>query len=277
MKNRIHKCALTAFVLAVFAGGSGLAQEVQQDPRPELAIQEARPELTLQQAPPPPPRPIVPRRSDRTPPGVLARKLPGPIDWAEVRRLVNETRQRDQQRFNQGQVLSAPPEIQRRPQFQPGLRSVQPEQLENFKALDDREVRRTRVPVLVPVTDRTADATRIFARPNAYTAVIDLGDGARIEFIGTPMRVVTPDAEIAKFRVSERRRLRKRLEALDANYVVSEHEQGIDLSFSKFNVAYMISVYCDKPDTDDRCAQENYITSLASSVALLNPQEGDVQ
>jgi|GEM_PF-6637220 len=276
MRNRMYKCTFTASVVAVFAGGSALAQEVQQEPRPELAVQEVRSELTLQQASPPP-RAIVPRRSDRTPPGIRARKSAGPIDWAEVRRLVNETRQRDQRQLNNGQVLSAPSEIQRRSQFQPGVRPVQPEQLENFKAVNDREVARTRVPVLVPITSRTADATRIFARPNAYTAVIDLGDGARIEFIGTPMRVITPNAEITRRRFAERRRVRKRLEALDANYVISEHEQGIDLSFSKFNVAYMISIYCDKPNTDNRCTQENYITSLASSVALLNPREGDVQ
>lgn len=263
------------FVATAIVAGSASAQEsIQAAP----AAQELQESLSLQQASPPQDRAITPKRSDKTPPGIAARKTSGSVDWAEVRRLVEVTRQRDQQRPSTArELLSAPSRIETQRVLQPGVRPVQREQLQSFKSLNEKQVARTTVPVLVPITNRTADSTRIYGRKNAYTAIIDANDGVRIELIGTPMRVTTQSTAATRQRFSERRKQRKRLDALDANYVISQHEQGIDLSFSKFNVAYMISVYCDKPDTDQRCTGEDYIISLASSVALLNPQVGGIQ
>lgn len=220
---------------------------------------------------------IVPRLTDTTPPGHPGSKSPGDINWPDVRNSVGEMRKRDEAYERQMRAMSLSRDVSQEEQekLRPkGLRSMTPGQLQS-ESVSAEEVAKTRVPLLVPVTAETVGTMRVIARENAYTAVGDLAGGASFEIAGTRMRVVVGDAGVAKMRMAQRKQFAAaRIEGLDAPFVISHHEQGVDLSFSKFNCAYMITVYCPKPDSDSRCSQDDFVTSLASSIAILNESEG---
>ncbi|MEO0880179.1 MAG: hypothetical protein AAFY22_10765, partial [Pseudomonadota bacterium] len=56
-------------------------------------------------------------------------------------------------------------------------------------------------------------------------------------------------------------------------YIITRSEYSVDLSFSRFGAGYVLSLLCDDQDTDARCTEDDYITELASSMALLNESE----
>lgn len=224
-----------------------------------------------------PPRPIVPRRSDRRPPGIQTSKTSGPPDWQAVKTSVDDMRSRDAafDRQMRAMTLSRVVPTEERERLRPkGVRAAAPQQ---FQRVAPDEVLRTRVPLLAPVTAETVSNLRIAARENAYTAFGDLPGGGYFELIGTRMRVVGGPAELMKARTAQRKRAVARLDSIDAQFLISRHEQGVDLSFSKFNAAYLITIYCPKADTDERCAKDDFILSFAENLALLNEGEGDAQ
>ncbi|MEQ8178157.1 MAG: hypothetical protein RIC52_12085 [Amphiplicatus sp.] len=216
-------------------------------------------------------RVITPSRA----PARLARpqteKNLAPIDWAAVRETIRETRERDQL-FERQQQSST---VARAPSPRPeGLRALTPRQLGR---VDAREVAQTRVPLLAPVTADTVPTLRVAARENAFTALADLPGGASIELLGTRLRVVGGGADVVKMRQAQRRRFQARLAGLDAPYVISRHEEGVDLSFSKFGASYLVTIYCPKPDTDERCTKDDFVLSIVQNLAILNESEGDGQ
>lgn len=264
-RYRSRLIAGAAIAAGALAAAQGFAQT--QGSGDEAAAETDAPAETI----------IVPRRSDTAAPGKPVLKEPPKIDWPDVRESLAEMRKRDEAHDRQMRAMSlsrdVPPEEQEklRPK---GLRSLTPAQLQS-DAVSAAEVARTRVPLLVPATPDTVGKMRVIARENAYTAVGDLPDGASYEIAGTCMRVVMGDAGVARMRMSQRKEFAaKRIEGLDAPFVISRHEQGVDLSFSKFNCAYMITVYCPKPDSDSRCAEDDFVTGLASNIAILNESEG---
>jgi hypothetical protein len=155
-----------------------------------------------------------------------------------------------------------------------GLRAMSAGQ---YKNVSPTEVRQTRVPVLAPLTADTVGALRVACRKNAFTAFGDLPNGAYFEIIGTRMRVVGGGPETMALRSRAQSGAMPRLAALNAPYEISHHEQGVDLSFSRFNVAYQVSVLCADPESDARCTGDAYVTSLADNLALLNQEEGEGQ
>jgi hypothetical protein len=220
---------------------------------------------------------ITPRRSESAPPGPVPEKAAPAIDWAKVREQIAETRKRDEAFDRQLRAMSQSRDVpaEERERLRPkGLRSIAPGQLQS-KSVTAAEVARTRVPLLVPLTSDTVGALRVVARENAYTAFGDLPNGASFELAGTCMRVVGGPPEVVRMRMAQRKEFAAaRIDGLDAPFVISRHEQGVDLSFSKFNCGYMITVYCDKPDADARCAEDDFVTGLASNTAILNESEG---
>ncbi len=223
--------------------------------------------------------PIVPRRSDRARASAPAARAAAPtevagkVDWAAVNAEVADTSEDDAAADRQIRAMELTRTVtpEERAEMQPkGLRSMAPRQWKNVSA---SEVRQTTVPVLVPTYGEGVSAMRVAARENSYTAFCDLAGGAYVEILGTRMRVVgAPGAE--RSTASLRSAATRRTASLDAPYTVSRHEQGVDLSFSKFNVAYQISVFCPDPVNDPRCATEAYAIELAESLALLNQEEG---
>lgn len=215
---------------------------------------------------------ITPRRSDsplRAP--TLARKDDGRIDWAEVRRVIDATQRADQAEFS---AVAVPTRGFGRVA---GVRRFPAGQLPSDRGAPPLQVERTRLPLLIPLGAAFNGRLRIYPRDDAYAAIVTLADGASVEFVGTRLRVVGGPEAGLKARIAARQRAAaRRLPGLDAPYVISRHEQGVDLSFSKFNAAYLISVSCPAPETDPRCAGDEYVVSLAADLGLLNdPDAGE--
>lgn len=199
-----------------------------------------------------------------------ADKAPAPLDWQAVRETLREGRARDDA-YNR--EMQQPGALTRAPRPRPdGLRSMPAGQL---RLVDPREVQQTRVPLLAPLTTDTAATLRVIARENAYTATAELPGGALVQLLGTRLRLVGGGENRMRMRQAQRARFQARLDGIDAPYVVSRHEEGIDLSFSKFGAAYLITVNCPDPDEDARCADEGFIRSLAQNLSILNESEGD--
>jgi hypothetical protein len=216
---------------------------------------------------------IVPRLSDRAAPETSGRKSDGPIDWEAVRALIAMTRERDAEfeRSLRAMTLTRVVTAEERERLRPkGLRALAPTQLQR---VSPERVAVPQLPVLAPVTAETAGSLRIAARPDAFTAFGELPNGANFELIGTRKRVTGGGPELMKARLAERRRALRTLEAIDAPFMVSHHEEGVDLSFSKFNAAYQITVYCND-EKDWRCAADDYVVSLAENLVILNEDAG---
>ncbi|MEQ1930320.1 MAG: hypothetical protein ABL957_07265 [Parvularculaceae bacterium] len=221
---------------------------------------------------------IVPRKSRV--PSIAAAAASGPVksagsvDWDAVKEEVDEAKASDAefQRQVRAMELTRPLSESEKQKMRPkGLRTAAPQQ---FKRVTSGEVRETRVPVLVPMLPDMMGAMKVAARENAFSAFGDMPDGDYVEVIGTRMRVVGGTSETMSMRRQARAAAMPELAALSAPYEISHHEQGVDLSFSRFNVAYQISVYCKDPDGDAHCSGDEYVVSLADSLAILNPEEG---
>ncbi len=213
---------------------------------------------------------VTPARNAQRLAAPNVRKEAAPIDWEAVRGVMRETRERDRVFAPQGQSsLAAATGAAQRPA---GLRALSPDQLGR---VDAREVAQTRLPLLAPATAETAPTLRVSARENAFAALADLPGGASIELLGTRLRVVGGGENVVRMRQAQRRRFQARLAGLDAPYVISRHEEGVDLSFSKFGASYLVTVYCPKPDEDARCAKDDFVLSVVQNLAILNEAEGD--
>jgi hypothetical protein len=151
-----------------------------------------------------------------------------------------------------------------------GVRASSPRE---YKSVAPKEVAEAQVPVLVPQYGEAQGEMKIASRENSYTAFCDLPDGAYFEMIGTRMRVTGGPEAMRAARTAARRSAGRTMESLgSAPFTISRHEQGIELSFSRFNVAYQVAVYCRDPLNDVRCSQDAYIISLAENLAVLNPE-----
>lgn len=249
-----------------------------------LTIAEAQPETSAtesatRETAPPQPKIIVPRVSDRIPPGERVKKGEGRVDWQAVKALLAKTRDQDAEfdRRLRAMALTRQVTPEERERLRPkGLRALAPEQLRQLKRVAPEAVARPRLPILAPVTAETASGLRLAARDMSFTAFGELPNGATFELIGTRSRIIGGPEKAVKARLAARHERLKRLEAIDAPFMISHHEQGVDLSFSKFNAAYQISIYCDD-QKDTRCANDDYALSLAENLVILNEDAGGSQ
>lgn len=264
--SRRFICIVAACALAMF-GALTIAAAQQSN---ELTAQPAEEVTALAE------RIVVPRRSERMSLSVRGDKSEGPIDWEAVKALIAETREHDAEydRSLRAMALTRAITTAERERLRPkGLRPLAPTQLQR---VSPERVAAARLPVLAPVTAETIGDLRVVANANSFTAFGELPNGATFELVGTRNRVIGGGAEVMKARLAERRRALRTLEAINAPYMISHHEQGVDLSFSKFNVAYQITVYCD--DTEDaRCVANDYVVSLADNLVILNEEVGGTQ
>lgn len=217
---------------------------------------------------------IAPMRADQ-PSGVATKQEAGAVDWDQVRDTLRDARIREGAYERQMRAMSLSRKIGEEEREAMRPKGVRAAAAESFKQVAAEEVRQTRVPMLIPMTNETMGEARVFARENSYAVVVPLPGGASYEFLGTRMRVVGGNEETRKMRMSERSAAMRQLAATGAPYVISRHEQGIDLSFSKFNVAYLISVSCPDPVADARCAGDEFVLSLANDLGLLNEPQGE--
>ena len=81
----------------------------------------------------------------------------------------------------------------------------------------------------------------------------------------------------ARQRFSAMRSSQQTLPGLDVPYLITRSELSTDLSFSKYGAGYVLSLMCDDPDGDDRCAKDDFIVALASNLSVLNADAGGGQ
>ncbi len=252
MALRIFLAASAALAAAV-AGAKLVAQQGTPDERLEeirAAIEDSaksRPRL----APPPIGKP--PLQVDAP-----------PVDWAEARRLVQESRRRDFRSATTAAVATAP-------QSTGGVRAASPSALPNLRL---PEVERAEIPVLIPATARILETVQVIGQPDAYTAIAEVADGVDMRIAGSRKRLVLERPSGARASLEKMRSARPPLPGIGARYVITRSESSTDLSFSRFNVGYVLSLICDDPRNDVRCAEDDFITELASSMALLNEGAG---
>tara|TARA_R110002124_G_scaffold60436_2_gene165704 strand:+ start:3282 stop:3959 length:678 start_codon:yes stop_codon:yes gene_type:complete len=132
------------------------------------------------------------------------------------------------------------------------------------------EVANTRLPVLVPnmaVLNASPPPTvLLFPRPDFYTLSIS-GDGLVIEIFGTRLaHAVAPDAITAR-----------QLRATGPDALrVSATEYGQVADFNRYGAAYSVTLECDNPQGDPRCADDVLVRRLARSLVIAagSPGEG---
>jgi len=251
MKAIIWAVGTAALVVAATAAALQIEASAQQSTSPS-------------QAPAGAPEPLVRLRTDRTPPGLAAQRIdPAPVDWNGVRSALALTERRD---IAAGQVVTravAAPD---------GLRAVASDR---FKSIAAREIARPRLPVIAPAAPGVAETLKVYGSPDSYSATADLEDGVAMRIAGSRRKLLVGDVRPARQRFAALN-AERRLASLDAQYLISRSESATDLSFSKFGCGYVLSVMCDDP-ADPRCAEDDYILNLASSLVLLNAAAGDGQ
>lgn len=162
-----------------------------------------------------------------------------------------------------GELAAGPP-----PPPPPGIRPLAADRLANVQP---EEIERVLIPVLIPAHADIRDKIKVYGMPNVYTATAEIDANANLSITGTCNRVVGGDPEVAAFRKRLAARPRQR-SGTGAAYNISRNDFGVDLSFSKFGCGYVMTVECSSPADDVRCAEDDYITGLADSMILANPE-----
>lgn len=217
---------------------------------------------------------IVPRMTRPDPTGVETAKTDGEIDWEALKREMEETQAEDAavERQVRAMALSRVVTTAERDQMRP--RGFRPAPAREMQMDRPERVERARLPVIIPLKEEIVNNARVAVQENTFTVFAELPGGAFFELIGTRLRVVGGTDEVMKSRAAERRREMRRLDSINAPYTLSRHERGVDLSFSKFNVAYQITIECNDPEADERCTKDDYIVSLTDFMGVLNPDGG---
>ncbi|GJL90383.1 hypothetical protein [Hyphococcus sp.] len=156
----------------------------------------------------------------------------------------------------------------RAPPPPPGIRRLAASRL---KSTQKDEVARVRIPVLLPANPAIRDRIKVYGMENVYTATAKIDAEASLTISGTCNRVIGGDPDIVAFR----KRLAegpKRLAGTGASYQISRNDFGVDLSFAKFGCGYVMTIECGDPGADLRCTADDYISGLAESMILANPE-----
>jgi hypothetical protein len=131
--------------------------------------------------------------------------------------------------------------------------------------------------VLVPAQQRVLETVQVIGQPDAYTAIAEVADGVDMRIAGSRKQLVLERPSGPRASLEKMRAARPPLPGIGARYVITRSVSSTDLSFSRFNVGYVLSLICDDPNRDVRCAEDDFITELASSMALLNDAAGGEQ
>jgi len=136
-------------------------------------------------------------------------------------------------------------------------------QLPDGAIVKEKDVTPT-LPVLLPADATLIRSVRLMIEPNSYSATGDIGR-ANVTIYGTHVfRKRAPDDPIARAAAAApRERLANGVEVR-----VSAAEAGINLTFTRWGAAYLISIECAVGDQDVRCSKAGFIKSLAEKMAI---------
>ncbi len=185
------------------------------------------------------------------------------IDWIEMRRALAVSAQRDSaaRRQTTTAVIARPP----------GLRAATAERFRRVAAI---EINLTRLPLLAPEGTRVAETLKVYSLGDSYSAIAEVDNGVGMRMSGARRKIIVGDLKSARSRVAAMRAERKSLPSIGAPYLITRSESATDLTFAAFGAGYVLSIMCDAPD-DIRCAEDDFITKLASNILLFNPEAGE--
>jgi hypothetical protein len=130
-------------------------------------------------------------------------------------------------------------------------------------------VTETRLPVLLPniaVLDLQGEpVARLFPSTDFYTFTLT-GDGILVEVFGTRLaHAEAPDPLTAR-----------QLQASDGEgFRISATEYGRELEFTRYGAAYAVTIECDDPQGDPRCATEDYARRVARALLIAAGTPGE--
>ncbi|MCI5047176.1 MAG: M23 family metallopeptidase [Aquisalinus sp.] len=155
-----------------------------------------------------------------------------------------------------------------------GLLSLQEDPAERLPNLSRRELNAVLMPVLIPAAaDVDRDSLAIIGQLDAYSATGTLTDGTALRISGSRKKLVLEEPPRVLEKLKQLRAEKPELPSLEAAYIITRSESSTDLSFSRFGCGYVLSLVCDDPNSDSRCAEDDYITALADSLQLLRDRE----
>jgi hypothetical protein len=185
----------------------------------------------------------------------------GQINWTQMRTELALTARRDISAQQSTTAAVARP---------PGMRAVQ---IESFKTVAASEVNLAQLPVLAPERARIGQTLKVYSQGGSYSATAEVEDGVVMRMSGARKKIVVGDLKSSRTRIAAMRAERETLASVDAPYLISRSDSSTDLTFAKFGAGYVLSIMCDDP-ADARCAEDDFITTLASNIILMNPEAG---
>ena len=125
---------------------------------------------------------------------------------------------------------------------------------------------RLTLPLLLPGDKKLNDNLKLYTTHDHQYSATSKQEGAIVELIGSRIAAVAPPQaaeELAPLRLSAERA---------RGYRIERTEYGLDISFTRFGAAYNISVLCDDPYKDERCAKDDYAIGLVESANVVIPE-----
>lgn len=154
-------------------------------------------------------------------------------------------------------------EAARRAETRPQLAVRQVQTFPQPRNFDPEALARTQVPVLVPTYGAlrfTAEPLVLFfPRGDFYTLSI-AGEGVTIEVFCTRLAHYDTSNSVAA----------RRLRGSGPDGIRNERtEYGREVSFNRYSAAYSVTIECDDPENDPRCATPGYGEDLVQSLQIL--------
>lgn len=170
-----------------------------------------------------------------TAPGAVAERKLMPINWDEVRDALKNQR------------------LQRAPIQQMTIASGAPQ---------------PSLPMLLPFNQdiATKAAVNLFPQPHSYAASMRMGE-ITIEVHGERRAIELKQGD-PMMRLMQTKNV-ARLAGADVPFALDRTEGGYDLTFSRFGAAYLVSVECFNPETDQRCTKPDFVKQLGERMGLV--------
>lgn len=170
-----------------------------------------------------------------TAPGAAAERKLMPINWDEVRDALKNQR------------------LQRAPIRQMAIASDAPQ---------------PSLPMLLPFNQEIAAkaAVNLFPQAHSYAASMRMGE-ITIEVHGERRAIELKQGD-PMMRLMQTKNV-ARLAGADVPFALDRTEGGYDLTFSRFGAAYLVSIECFNPDTDQRCTKPVFVKQLGERMGLV--------
>ena len=123
------------------------------------------------------------------------------------------------------------------------------------------------LPMLLPFDQEIAlkAAVSVFPRADSYSASMRMAD-VTVEVHGERRAIVLKDSD-PMMRIVQSKTV-GRLAGADVPFALDKTEGGFDLTFSRFGAAYLVSIECFNPETDERCLKPDHIRALGEKMSL---------